>query len=233
MQTVEAFLKLLGGQDCMKEENKEDTTYFENSKEDEQTVIVGASNSVIEENDEIEAEDDKKRSLRKAGLLVLAVIMLWGIYCIRQCQMEEATEKKLYEEAVEQAKQKAKSQEKGCQKELKQLDLLDESQGSGYDVVEEMPSFPGGQAALMSYLNRHIEYPVVAQENGVQGRVIISFVVEADGRIDEAEVARSVDPSLDREALRVVKSMPKWIPGKQNGECVRVRYSVPVVFRLE
>ena len=97
----------------------------------------------------------------------------------------------------------------------------------------EMPSFPGGQAALMSYLNRHIEYPVVAQENGVQGRVIISFVVEADGRIDEAEVARSVDPSLDREALRVVKSMPKWIPGKQNGECVRVRYSVPVVFRLE
>lgn len=233
VQTVEAFLKLLGGQDCMKEENKEDTLYFENSKEDEQTVIVGASNSVIEENDEIEAEDDKKRSLRKAGLLVLAVIMLWGIYCIRQCQMEEATEKKLYEEAVEQAKQKAKSQEKGCQKELKQLDLLDESQGSGYDVVEEMPSFPGGQAALMSYLNRHIEYPVVAQENGVQGRVIISFVVEADGRIDEAEVARSVDPSLDREALRVVKSMPKWIPGKQNGECVRVRYSVPVVFRLE
>ena len=128
VQTVEAFLKLLGGQDCMKEENKEDTTYFENSKEDEQTVIVGASNSVIEENDEIEAEDDKKRSLRKAGLLVLAIIMLWGIYCIRQCQMEEATEKKLYEEAVEQAKQKAKSQEKGCQKELKQLDLLDESQ---------------------------------------------------------------------------------------------------------
>ena len=108
VQTVEAFLKLLGGQDCMKEENKEDTLYFENSKEDEQTVIVGASNSVIEENDEIEAEDDKKRSLRKAGLLVLAVIMLWGIYCIRQCQMEEATEKKLYEEAVEQAKQKAR-----------------------------------------------------------------------------------------------------------------------------
>ena len=233
VQTVEAFLKLLGGQDCMKEENKEDTLYFENSKEDEQTVIVGASNSVIEENDEIEAEDDKKRSLRKVGLLVLAVIMLWGIYCIRQCQMEEATEKKLYEEAVEQAKQKAKSQEEGGQKELKQLDLLDESQGSGYDVVEEMPSFPGGQIALMSYLNSHIEYPVVAQENGVQGRVIISFVVEADGRIDEAEVARSVDPSLDREALRVVKSMPKWIPGKQNGECVRVRYSVPVVFRLE
>ena len=93
VQTVEAFLKLLGGQGCMKEENKEDTLYFENSKEDEQTVIVGASNSVIEENDEIEAEDEKKRSLRKAGLLVLAIIMLWGIYCIRQCQMVEATEK--------------------------------------------------------------------------------------------------------------------------------------------
>ncbi len=91
----------------MKEENKEDTLYFENSKEDEQTVIVGASNSVIEENDEIEAEDDKKRSLRKVGLLVLAVIMLWGIYCIRQCQMEEATEKKLYEEASGTGKTKS------------------------------------------------------------------------------------------------------------------------------
>ena len=78
-----------------------------------------------------------------------------------------------------------------------------------------------------------IKYPVVAQENGVQGRVIISFVVEDDGSISHVKVAKPVDPSLDREAMRVVESMPEWIPGKQNGECVRVRYSVPVVFRLE
>ena len=102
-----------------------------------------------------------------------------------------------------------------------------------FDVVEEMPSFPGGQGALMQYLASNIKYPVVAQENGVQGRVIVSFVVERDGSISDVKVARSVDPSLDREAQRVVKSMPKWKPGKQNGSAVRVKYTVPVVFRLQ
>ena len=102
-----------------------------------------------------------------------------------------------------------------------------------FDVVEEMPSFPGGQGALMSYLASNIKDPVVAQENGVQGRVIVSFVVERDGSISDVRVARSVDPSLDREAQRVVKSMPRWKPGKQNGSAVRVKYTVPVVFRLQ
>ena len=102
-----------------------------------------------------------------------------------------------------------------------------------FDVVEEMPSFPGGNGALMSYLNGNTKYPVVAQENGVQGKVIISFVVERDGSISDVRVARSVDPSLDREAQRVVKSMPRWKPGKQNGSAVRVKYTVPVVFRLQ
>ena len=102
-----------------------------------------------------------------------------------------------------------------------------------FDVVEEMPSFPGGNGALMSYLASNIKYPVVAQENGVQGRVIVSFVVERDGSISDVRVARSVDPSLDREAQRVVKSMPRWKPGKQNGSAVRVKYTVPVVFRLQ
>lgn len=102
-----------------------------------------------------------------------------------------------------------------------------------FDVVEEMPSFPGGNVALMSYLNGNTKYPVVAQENGVQGKVIISFVVERDGSISDVKVARSVDPSLDREAQRVVKSMPRWTPGKQNGQTVRVKYTVPVVFRLQ
>ena len=102
-----------------------------------------------------------------------------------------------------------------------------------FDVVEEMPSFPGGQAALMQYLGSNIKYPVVAQENGVQGRVIVGFVVEPDGSISGVNVMRSVDPSLDKEAMRVVKSMPKWKPGKQNGSAVRVKYTVPVVFRLQ
>ncbi len=102
-----------------------------------------------------------------------------------------------------------------------------------FDVVEEMPSFPGGQGALMAFLSSNIKYPVVAQENGVQGRVIVGFVVEKDGSITDVKVMRSVDPSLDREAQRVVKAMPKWKPGKQNGSAVRVKYTVPVVFRLQ
>ena len=102
-----------------------------------------------------------------------------------------------------------------------------------FDVVEQMPSFPGGNTALMKFLNENIHYPVVAQENGVQGRVVVSFVVERDGHITDVQIARSVDPSLDKEAQRVVKSMPKWIPGKQNGSAVRVKFNVPVAFRLQ
>lgn len=102
-----------------------------------------------------------------------------------------------------------------------------------FDVVEQMPSFPGGNEALMKFLQENVKYPVVAQENGVQGRVVVSFVVERDGSITDVKVVRSVDPSLDKEATRVVKSMPRWIPGKQNGAAVRVKYNVPVSFRLQ
>jgi protein TonB len=102
-----------------------------------------------------------------------------------------------------------------------------------FDVVEQMPSYPGGTSALMSYLNSNIKYPVVAQENGVQGRVIVGFVVERDGSITDVNILKSVDPSLDREAARVVRSMPRWTPGKQNGQAVRVKYNVPVTFRLQ
>ena len=102
-----------------------------------------------------------------------------------------------------------------------------------FDVVEQMPSFPGGPSALFEYLSKNIKYPVVAEENGVQGRVIVTFVVEKDGSITDVRVVKSVDPSLDKEAQRVVKSMPRWIPGKQNGSAVRVKYTVPVTFRLQ
>ena len=102
-----------------------------------------------------------------------------------------------------------------------------------FDVVEQMPQFPGGPNALFEYLSKNIKYPVVAEENGIQGRVIVTFVVERDGSITDVKVAKSVDPSLDKEAQRVVKSMPHWIPGKQNGSAVRVKYTVPVTFRLQ
>ena len=102
-----------------------------------------------------------------------------------------------------------------------------------FDVVEVMPSFPGGQAALFEWLSKNIKYPVVAEENGVQGRVIVTFVVERNGSITDVQVVKSVDPSLDKEAVRVVKAMPHWIPGKQNGSAVRVKFTVPVTFRLQ
>lgn len=101
-----------------------------------------------------------------------------------------------------------------------------------YDVVEQMPSFPGGISGLRTYLNQNIRYPAEAQENCVQGRVVVSFVVGKDGHISDVTVLRSVDPSLDKEAIRVVRNMPRWTPGKQGGEPVRVRYNVPVSFRL-
>lgn len=102
-----------------------------------------------------------------------------------------------------------------------------------FTVVEQMPMYPGGDAALMGYLRDNIKYPTVAAENGVQGRVVVGFVVERDGSITDVNILRGVDPSLDREAMRVVKSMPRWNPGKQNGSAVRVKFQVPVSFRLQ
>lgn len=102
-----------------------------------------------------------------------------------------------------------------------------------FDVVEQMPSFPGGQSALFEFLSKNIRYPAIAEENGVQGRVIVTFVVERDGSITDVQVIKSVDPSLDKEATRLVKSMPNWIPGKQNGSAVRVKFTLPVTFQLQ
>ncbi|MBQ8530378.1 MAG: energy transducer TonB [Parabacteroides sp.] len=109
----------------------------------------------------------------------------------------------------------------------------EESEQQIFTVVEKMPEFPGGMAALMKYLANAIKYPVIAQENGIQGRVSCSFVINKDGSIVDAVVLRGVDPSLDKEALRVINAMPKWKPGEQRGKPVRVKYTVPVTFRLQ
>lgn len=102
-----------------------------------------------------------------------------------------------------------------------------------FDVVEGMPQFPGGAAALMQYLSQNIRYPKEAMEAKTQGRVIVQFVVEKDGSISGAHVVKSVNPQLDAEALRVVSAMPNWTPGTQNGQTVRVKYAVPISFRLK
>lgn len=114
------------------------------------------------------------------------------------------------------------------------VEVVEEDEQTVFVVVENMPEFPGGTSALMKYLNSSIKYPVIAQENGIQGRVVCQFVVNKDGSIVDIEVARSSgDASLDKEAVRVIKAMPKWTPGKQRGKPVRVKYTLPVNFKLQ
>lgn len=100
-------------------------------------------------------------------------------------------------------------------------------------IVEEMPQFPGGDTELRKYIAQSVKYPVIAQENGIQGRVYVQFVVGTDGGVTQVKVARGVDPNLDKEAIRVVESMPKWKPGKQRGKAVKVSYTVPINFVLQ
>lgn len=102
-----------------------------------------------------------------------------------------------------------------------------------YTAVEQMPSFPGGDAELLNYIGKNLRYPTISQENGVQGKVYIRFVVSKTGVVQDAQVMRSLDPYCDKEALRVIKGLPKWVPGKQNGVNVPVYYVVPITFKLQ
>ena len=101
-----------------------------------------------------------------------------------------------------------------------------------YDVVDQMPQFPGGHEKLKEFIEKNRRYPKSLQDRGIQGRVVVTFVVKKTGRISHAKVVRGVDPALDREALRVVRKMPQWIPGKMGGKNVDVKYTIPVDFRL-
>ena len=113
------------------------------------------------------------------------------------------------------------------------VDNEEEESNTIFVIVEEMPQYPGGDTELLKFISRSIKYPMVAQENGTQGRVICSFVINTDGHIVDAEILRGIDPALDKEALRVINTMPKWKPGKQRGKPVRVRYTIPIIFRLQ
>lgn len=107
------------------------------------------------------------------------------------------------------------------------------NKGDVYYIVEEMPVYPGGDPALRDFIAKNVKYPEKAQEKGIQGRVYVTFIVDVDGSITGAKIARGVDPSLDNEAIRVVNSSPKWTPGKQDGEAVKVSYTVPITFALQ
>lgn len=102
-----------------------------------------------------------------------------------------------------------------------------------FSQVEEMPKFSGGHTEVLKYLHKNLRYPAIAQENGIQGRVVVQCVINKDGSVSDVQVLQGVDPSLDKEALRVVSTMPRWTPGKQRGKPVRVRYTLPITFRLQ
>jgi protein TonB len=115
----------------------------------------------------------------------------------------------------------------------KPVEKKEEKKEEIFRSVEQMPQFPGGEAALMKYLQSHINYPPMAAENNVQGRVVVQFVVDKTGKVGEVKVVRSVDKDLDKEAVRVCKSLPKFTPGRQNGQAVSVWYTLPVTFKLQ
>ena len=117
--------------------------------------------------------------------------------------------------------------------DLKQVVTQAVEEEKVFDMVEQMPQFPGGQTELMKWIGEHLKYPTIAQENGVQGRVTCQFVVGKDGKVRDVTVLKTLDPYCDKEAIRVIMAMPNWIPGKQNGKAVAVKYTVPITFRLQ
>ena len=102
-----------------------------------------------------------------------------------------------------------------------------------FDIVEQMPEYPGGQAALFEFISKNVKYPEDAVKKKGEGKVFVTFVVDTDGKITDVSLLRKVFPSLDAEAIRVISAMPNWIPGKQKGQVVRVKYTVPIMFRLK
>jgi len=107
-----------------------------------------------------------------------------------------------------------------------------EKKGDVFMVVEEMPEYPGGIEGLKNYIQKNVQYPEQAKKNKVEGKVFVSFVIDNKGNVTDAKVVRAVNPELDKEALRVVKGMKKWTPGKQKGKTVKVQYTIPIQFAL-
>lgn len=117
--------------------------------------------------------------------------------------------------------------------ELKQVIVQAPVEEKVFDMVEQMPQYPGGQVELMKFIGENLKYPTIAAENGVQGRVICQFVVGKDGTVRDAKILKALHPFCDKEALRVILAMPRWIAGKQNGQAVSVKFTVPITFRLQ
>ena len=153
---------------------------------------------------------------------------------VKKAEPAKTTEKKTVEKKTAEKKAVEKKAPEKKPVETQPVVAKETSDPSRvFDVVEEMPKFPGGDEGMMQFLNSEVKYPEEASKKGKQGRVVVTFIVNEDGSISESKVVKSVDPELDAEAIRVVNAMPKWTPGKQNGHVVRVKFTIPVTFRLK
>jgi protein TonB len=195
------------------EEEEEEIIYEEPKPEQEQVLLEELVNS--EKFTDLERDDEKPVDQPKSNEDAAKGEAVTGTMDFNEGS-DEGTKQMTEEKVIVEEKVEAPKEDRTV-----------------FEVVEQMPKFPGGDAALMQYLSSNIKYPAIAEENGVQGRVVCTFVVEKDGSITDVKVAKGVDPSLDKEAVRVIRSMPKWIPGRQNGSPVRVKFTVPVTFRLQ
>jgi TonB family protein len=153
---------------------------------------------------------------------------------VKKAEPAKTTEKKTVEKKTAEKKAVEKKAPEKKPVETQPVVAKETSDPSRvFDVVEEMPKFPGGDEGMMQFLNSEVKYPKEALEKGTQGRVVVTFIVNTDGSVSNPKVVKSVDPELDAEAIRVVNAMPKWTPGKQNGHVVRVKFTIPVTFRLK
>lgn len=214
-------------------------------KDQQDQELVAMAQQAEEKQDEPE-EDNQRVEEQKPEVLpeeVLNTIKVTQIAIVEDSQVKEQIksqdELKQTETAFGQTNFDQGTDDRNVVREHKEEIVVEEKKPEPekkeeiFKAVEQMPQFPGGDAALAKYLSSHIQYPSMAQENNIQGRVIVQFVVQKDGSIGQVKVVRSVDRDLDKEAIRVCKGLPKFVPGKNNGQPVAVWYTLPISFKLQ
>ena len=210
---------------------------------EQEEVLIDMSQEAEEpepENERVEPEKPilKEEVLQSVKVTELAIVEDEKVK--KEDEIKTQDELKETETAFGQKDNKEGTEDRNVTKTLKDEVVVEkpvekpkEVKEEAFRSVEQMPQFPGGEAALMKYLQSHINYPPMAAENNVQGRVVVQFVVDKTGKVGEVKVVRSVDKDLDKEAVRVCKSLPKFTPGRQNGQAVSVWYTLPVTFKLQ
>lgn len=209
---------------------------------EQEEVIVEMNNEEPEEPEQQKLEQPKPEVLPEEVLKTVKVTELRIVEdekVKKEDEIKTQDELKETENAFSQKDNDKGTEDRNVTRTLKEEVVVEkktpveEKKEEIFKSVEQMPTFPGGDPALMKYLSSHINYPAMAQENGVQGRVVVQFVVTKTGKVGEVKVVRSVDKDLDREAVRVCKSLPNFVPGRQNGQPVNVWYTLPVTFKLQ